>query len=131
MAFRVHLDMAEDTYHRVERYAHDRKQDIETAITELVENNLPANDLLLYAADPSEQEIAAFHTMHESLKVSFYNEYVAIFQGKLVDHDADLDQLFRRIDEQYPDHFVLIRLVGQAPEREFVFRSPRLLERAQ
>jgi len=129
MAFRVQVDMTEEVYHRVERYAHDRDQDIETVITELVERNLPSIKPPLFAADPSEREITAFRSMHGDLKKTYGGEHVAIYQGKLVDHDSDLDQLHRRIEARFPDHFVLIRPIGETPDREFFFRSPRLLER--
>jgi len=129
MAFRVQLDMTEEAYHRVERYARDRKQDIETVIADLVDQNLPTLKLPLPGADPSEREIAAFRAMHEDLKKTYGGEYVAIYQGKLVDHHADLDQLHQRIEARFPDHFVLIRPIGKTPDREFFFRSPRLLER--
>ncbi len=129
MAFRVQLDMTEEIYHRVERYAHDRDQDIDTVIAELVEQNLPRIKLPLPVGDPSEREINAFRAMHGELIKTYGGEYVAIYQGRLVDHDTDLNQLHQRIEARYPDHFVLIRPISDTPEREFFFRSPRLLER--
>lgn len=129
MAFRVQLDMTEEVYHRVERYARDSEQDIETIIAELVDQNFPTLKPPLLAVDPSEREIAAFRAMHEELKKTYGGEHVAIYQGQLVDHDSDLEQLHQRIEARYPDVFVLIRPISATPDREFFFRSPRLLER--
>lgn len=129
MAFRVQVDMTEEVYHRVERYAHDSEQDIETVIAELVERNLPTINVPLPADDSSEREINAFRAMHEELKQTYGGEHVAIYQGRLVDHDAELEQLHQRIEAHFPNQFVLIRPVGTTPEREFFFRSPQLMER--
>lgn len=129
MSFRVQLDMTEEVYHRVERYARDSEQDIETIIAELVDQNFPTLKPPFSAIDSSEREIAAFRAMHEDLKKTYGGEHVAIYQGKLVDHDSNLDQLHQRIEARFPDHFVLIRPISATPDREFFFRSPRLLER--
>lgn len=78
--------------------------------------------------DPLDREIMAFQRLHASLLERYPNQYVAIYQGKLVDHDADKLALFERIDEAYPNEFVLMRPVQAQPEREFHFRSPRYIE---
>lgn len=79
--------------------------------------------------DPMEREIKAFQQLHTSLWAHYPNQYIAIYQGKLVDHDADKLALFERIEEAYPNEFVLMRPVQEQPAREFHFRSPRYIER--
>lgn len=74
-----------------------------------------------------EREAKAFLRLHPSLKREYLGEYVAIYQGKLVDHDPDLVELIQRRELRYPDEVVLIRQVLEEPEKELVIRSPRLM----
>lgn len=71
-------------------------------------------------------EIEAFKLMHRQLMQEYLGRYVAIFQGKLVDHDSDPVTLLQRIKQQYPDQVVLRRKVEKQPERILYVRSPRL-----
>jgi hypothetical protein len=73
-----------------------------------------------------QQESDAFRRMHTDLLARYPNEYVAIHQGQLVDHDADQLALLARIEDRYPDIPVLIRQVLPEPDEKFTFRSPRL-----
>lgn len=79
--------------------------------------------------DPIAAEATAFLKMHPSLVENYLNQYVAIYQGKLIDHDVNKLALYDRIEETHPNNFVLMRPVQAQPEREFYFRSPRYIER--
>lgn len=72
-----------------------------------------------------EQEQIAFYRMHSQLLMRYPGEYVAVFQGQVVDHDADRVALVTRIDEIYPDEVVLIKRVTDEPDRVLHMRSPR------
>jgi len=72
-----------------------------------------------------QHEADAFRAMHADLLARYADEYVAIYQGTLVDHDADQLALFTRIEKQYPDAPVLITQVLPEPEEVYTFRSPR------
>lgn len=92
------------------------------------ENFEPVDDAAVksrFLSDPLHAEVDAFRRLHPELLESYLNQYVAIFQGKLVDHDADKLALYKRIEVAYPNDFVLMRPVLEQPEREFYFRSPR------
>ena len=130
MAFRVQLDMTEEIFQRSAQYAQARDQNMDSAIPELVAQNLPTAQMPLPLSDSITQEISAFQSMHASLRARFDGEYVAIAGGQVVDHGPDLHQLSQRIEERYPDRFVLIRPVTENLERAFTFRSPRHLKRA-
>lgn len=82
------------------------------------------------SSDPIYAEVAAFQNLHPELLKNYPNQYVAIYQGRLIDHDADKLALFKRIDATHPNQFVLMRPVLIHPEREFHLRSPRHIERA-
>ena len=83
-------------------------------------------------ATPSDEqrmarEEAAYQTMYDELKTKYAGEYVAIFNGQLIDHDSDELALLRRLDAQYPDDIVLMRKVSAEPEPDLRMRSPRLI----
>lgn len=79
--------------------------------------------------DSLDAEIVTFQQLHRSLVKLHANQYVAIYQGQLIDYDVDKLALLQRIEENYPNEFVLMRPVQEQPEREFYFRSPRYIER--
>jgi hypothetical protein len=71
-------------------------------------------------------ETGAFNEQHENLLLEYTGQYVAMHQGKVVDHDPDLRTLHLRVFERFGHITVLLKQVSERPEREFVFRSPRL-----
>jgi hypothetical protein len=75
-----------------------------------------------------EREKLAFQQMHPHLLEKYAGQYVAIYEGKLVDHDIDKQALFQRIDTAFPDVFVLIRPVLVTPEIVYQSRSHRLVQ---
>jgi hypothetical protein len=56
-------------------------------------------------------EAGAFRAMHADLLDKYPNEYVAIHQGRVVDHDTNQLALFKRLDEQYPGIPILVTQV--------------------
>lgn len=83
-----------------------------------------------FARDPRtklmDKEIAAFEAMQVALLAQYLGQYVAIFQGKVVDHDADKASLLDRLAQSYPQEVVLVRHVRRTPRPPFRLRSPRL-----
>ena len=74
-----------------------------------------------------EQEQIAFRRMLPHLLEQFHGEYVAIYQGQVVDHDDDQLALVLRIDEKYPDTAVLIKRVEATDDPILQMRSPRIV----
>ena len=72
------------------------------------------------------KEEAAFRRLHPQLLTEFPEQYVAIFQGNVVDHDPDQGQLILRKRQNYPEQVVLIAQVLAEPEEVYYSRSPRL-----
>lgn len=68
--------------------------------------------------------------MHAELAEKYLGQYVAIHNGKVVDHDKDFHSLHSRIRQRFGRQPVLLRRVEAEPERVLAFRSPRL-ERGQ
>ena len=74
------------------------------------------------------EETIAFEQLHSQLVKQHFGEYVAIYQGVLVDHDPDITALRRRIRAKFGQTPVLLREVTQdAKLPELVIRSPRLV----
>ena len=73
------------------------------------------------------REEAAYQRMHDELYAKYADQHVAIYEGKLVDHDADGGALYERIRRQYPGEFVLITPVGSEAEESYHILSPRLI----
>lgn len=73
------------------------------------------------------QEVEAYKAMHSRLIETYLGKYVAVFNGKVIDHDKDVVALSLRINEKLPDEVVLIRRVELASERILNMRSPRFL----
>jgi hypothetical protein len=85
----------------------------------------------LFPADPRRsimlREAEAYRQMHPELVDRYMGQYVAIFQGRMVDHDQDAEALSERIRVRLPDQVVLQRRVETIPEVILHFRSPRFV----
>jgi hypothetical protein len=132
MATKVTVDLPDSLYQRTQRFARLHQQKVEEAISALIEQGLAAGDaeetVNWSEPDPAvEREREAYITLHPKLKEQYLGKYVAIYQGKLLDHDDDPAALSTRIHAQHPDEFVLITQVRQEPTRTIVIRSPRIV----
>ncbi len=71
-------------------------------------------------------EAAAYQTMHAELVKQYLDQHVAIYNGKLVDHDEDFQQLHARIRQRFGRQPVLLRRVEKQAERYLSFPSTQL-----
>ena len=102
-----------DLVQRVERFARTAAVD-ETAVVETaVERYLDQIEL-----DKIHTETAAFWKMHARLRANYFGEYVAVHQGKVVDHDLDVLKLEERVVERFGDIALLLAQVTAASGRE-------------
>jgi hypothetical protein len=62
------------------------------------------------------EEESTFEELHSELLSQYPNQYAAIYQQELVDHDADELILAERVDSRYPGEIVLIRQIRAEPE---------------
>jgi hypothetical protein len=72
-------------------------------------------------------EFEHYASMHAELKASYLGQHVAIYEGRLVDHDPDASALVRRIRQRFGRAHVLITQVEDEPIPEYMIRSPRLV----
>lgn len=92
---------------------------IDDLVNEAVENYL-----LEQQRAKIDQEIVAFEAMYDQLMNHYYNEWVAIHDGQLVDHDADGTALYKRIRAKYGSIAVLLRRVTEDANDDIWLRTP-------
>ncbi|MCB0111472.1 MAG: hypothetical protein KDE53_36370 [Caldilineaceae bacterium] len=121
----ITLAVPEEIYQQAEQIATETQQDVADVLLDTIASRFPA-----YPAHPDRvtmrKEIAAYQKMHSDLVKTYLGEYVAIYQGELVDHDADPVALHERITTNYPDKVVLSRKVQKDADPVLHMRSPRL-----
>jgi len=125
MTTQVTIDLPDHVYRRVESIARQSQRGVDEFLADVVARSVrafpvnPNRDAML-------REVAAFRAMYSTLRRDHFGEYVAIYQGQLVDHDADPIALLGRIRRDYLGRIVLRRKVEDAPDVTLRFRSPRL-----
>lgn len=134
MSSNVTLTLSEELYQRAEHFARQRRQSITIALADYLEAHLPPSQETLRTLPLSPDPLVAreqrvYRHLHPQLWQRYRNQYVALYEGELVDHDSDKVALFARIDTRYPNQFVLMRRVTEQPERELRFPSLRAVER--
>lgn len=126
MDTQVMLTIPETLYKKAKQLARTLNRNVSDVLVEAIQLDTVAlgaeEDLIV------EREREAFLNLHPVLWEKYPGEYIAIRGGKLIDHDVDRSVLFARIDQQYPDQFVLMRRVEAQPEVVYQFRSPRLIQ---
>ena len=69
------------------------------------------------------RETQAFWEMHDELVKTQLGRYVALYQGKVVDHDEDVSRLERLVQESFGSLPVLIAPVSRGPRRDLPWRA--------
>ena len=130
MTQNITVSLTDRAYRRIKRWAESRQQNIGDAIAEYLTENLLEDVFIVppAGADPRvEREKAAYLRLYPQLKTQYAGQYVAIYNGQLVDHDVDYGALFERIDDRYPDTFVWLTRVEDEPIGTITFWSPRFV----
>ena len=126
MSTRIVVDLPDHVYRRIETLARQSRRDVNDVVAEVVSRSVhpfPVNA----NREAMQRETAAYRRLHPSLITEFSGRYVAILDGKLVDHDADPVALLLRVREDYPGRTVLRRKVEPTPEVTLHFRSNLLM----
>ncbi len=116
------LTIPQQLYERVQRIAQRQQRNVDEIAREALEQ-VVSHWEVPSVNQKKEREKEAFRQLHAALLEKYAGEYVAIHGGKLVDHDVDRAALFARIEQKYPDQFVLLRPVRQNPEIVYRHRS--------
>jgi hypothetical protein len=121
----VTLQISPQLYQRAQRIAKKRHQEVQDVLLESLVLNDEDNDLT--DDEVIWREEMAFQRLHPELVQRYLGEFVAVLEGKVIDHDIDQVALYKRIRQRYPKQFVLISPVTKNPVEEYVFRSPRFV----
>ncbi len=119
----VGLALNQNIMEQLGKVAHERGTTTQVLAEEAVRQFLRAE-----ARRKMRRELDAFRAMHSRLLAEYPAQYVAIYEGRVVDHDADQLALFLRVDRQYPDTDVLIQQVLPEVEESYTFHSPQIIE---
>ena len=83
-----------------------------------------------YLGDEHERKIRAesdaYQEQIETLAEQYAGHYIAMHDGKVIDHDPDLRTLHLRVFQRLGHTPVLLKKVGQPTRRELRIRSPRV-----
>lgn len=127
MGHSITIVLPDEVYQRVRSLAKQSQKDVVALVTEKVVDSFAG---YTFPADPDRpkmlKERAAYEILHPSLVSDYLGQYVAIFQGELVDSDQDVTQLNERVRTKFPDAVILITKVEAEPIRTLYFRSPCL-----
>jgi hypothetical protein len=124
----ITLELPDHLYERAQELAAQQRQDVAGVITDLLNEALAVEGQMSGYTGPDaavQREIDAYLEMYPRLVNDYLGKNVAMFHGKLVDHDEDFGALMKRIEAQYPDDFVLVKRVDSVPIRTITVRSPR------
>ena len=125
MGIEVTIDLPETIYQEVEQIAQETQRRVNDVLAEIVIRSFPP----LYDGgeeyDALDREGLAFEAMHSELWAKYPNEYVAIYQGQVIDHDIGELVLLDRINLNHPGKIIMVDQVLPQLRRELVFRSPR------
>ena len=83
---------------------------------------------VLPQADPLDREVAFFEEQHEQLVKTFLDQYIAMYQGRVIAHHAEVATLITKVHTSHPDAPVLFRQVQETLPPTLHFRSPRLVK---
>lgn len=117
MTLHVNIPLSSELYEQAQKMA----RDLDKEVPEFLADHL-AQTLSEMAGKPQtapERERAAYLALHPMLLANYQGEYVAIYQGELLDHDKEQLALVNRLDQTHPDQFVLVRQVAANPEPEY------------
>ena len=130
MPMPVILTLSRELSARLQKFVQQRDEELVAVVERILDEVLPENfedaaESAVAEPDPDDREMAAYIALHPQLKKEFFGQYVAIYGGKLVDHDTDRRALYMRMMAQYPDEFVWLSKVEEEPIRTLVFRTFR------
>ena len=117
MGTQVVLDVPEEVYRQVEELAITMECDITDVLLETVTRTISP-----FPVDPDRsvmnQNVETYKELHAELVMTHLGQFVAICDGRLVDHDPDPVSHLQRVRTRYPEKVVLRRKVETVPEHQ-------------
>ena len=124
----VYISLPDPLYQKAKRTARLKKKTVDEFVTELVSDALNADEQQTPITENEEMSQAAkiWEKLHPQLLEKYAGKHVAIYNGSVVDSDADPLTLHRRVRKNYANKTVWMSLVEEKPFRDIKMRSPRL-----
>jgi hypothetical protein len=115
------IAIQDDTFFQLKQIAQAKQLSADQLAEQIIREHLHAEAQRLM-----QQELEKFRVKHPILLQRYRNEFIAMYQGDVVDHDTDQLALVLRIDDKYPDKIVLITRVQPKVEETYRVLSPRV-----
>ncbi len=136
----LQIALSESTYSSLHEAARQRSQPVDVLVRDALATFLQASprqksisngEQLIETAGEQRRskiraEAAAWRALPETIRGRYGQNYVAVHEGRVVDHDADRLTLYRRVRQRLGNTPVLITSAGVDSPREFYIRSPKL-----
>ncbi len=114
------ITLEPDIAQQMTQIASDVESDVDTLVDQALRTYLRQ-----YQHEKIRAEMVAFEAQKSMLLAQYAEQYVAMYQSNVIDHDFDLRTLHLRVFAKVGHKPVLLKKVTAEPERELVFRSPR------
>lgn len=88
--------------------------------TEMFVNEAVREYIVRLRREKIRAETRAFEQQRDHLIAEYGDQYVAIHEGRVIDHDPDLRTLHRRVFERLGRTPVLLKKVTADPTREYI-----------
>jgi hypothetical protein len=102
------------------------EQAVESYLSSSASTSEPRSEISAAERLQIDKEHQAFVALHQRLLESYADQYVAMREGQVIDHDYDRVALSRRVRARYGNQPVLIAPVLQQAVQTIRIRSPRL-----
>ena len=113
--------LSADVLEQLEEVAEDDQRSVMDVLNEIVKEYIARRH-----DEKISQESARFRAMHGKLYAKYAGQFIAIRDGKVLDHDADVAALHQRIYKRFGHAPILIAPVTAESMPEFRIRRPRL-----
>jgi predicted DNA-binding protein len=108
-------------YHRVEQASGEHQIGVDRFLTEAIRRYLWELDRRQIS-----EESQIYQKHHAELKMQYLGQYIAMYNGQVVDHDREVAVLRQRVRQRFGWKPVMITLVEDVAERAFVRHGFRL-----
>jgi predicted DNA-binding protein len=132
---RLTVHLSTDLHSRARQMATHRNTTLSEVVRAALENYLEETETVEAVAqemfeNPDDEKMrsekAFFATQQPALQRLYPGEFVAIHEGRVIDHDPHLVTLHRRVVQVVGAMPVLLKQVDEPVNREFLLRRPRL-----
>lgn len=126
MTKQITLEVSDAVYDEMNTVARQSGRDVATMLMDVLVDEQP----WLHVSPEREamlRERKAFFDMLPELLTQYPQEFVAVLDGQVVDHDEDKIALLKRREDQFPNQPVFIRQVLPQFDDTLHMRSPRFV----